>query len=79
MLSILDASERSDRVGRRPHKPIYALRALTSAHTVIWRRSWACWTEFEAGVTPRLKTAVVFWWRYSPHGSIAVGKGRLIK
>ena len=28
---------------------------------------------------PRLKTAVVFWWRYSPHGSIATGKGRLIK
>ena len=20
---------------------------------MIWRRSWACWAEFEAGVTPR--------------------------
>ena len=51
-MSIFDASERSDRVARRPHKSIYALRALTSAYAVIWRRSWACWAEFEAGVTP---------------------------
>ena len=52
-MSIFDASERSDRVARRPHKSIYPLRTLTSAYAVIWRRSWACWAEFEAGVTPR--------------------------
>ena len=51
-LSIFDASERSDRVGRRPHKSIYALRTLSSAHAVIWHGPWACWAEFEAGVTP---------------------------
>ena len=51
-LSIFDASERSDRVGRRPHKSIYALRTLSLAHAVIWHGPWACWAEFEAGVTP---------------------------
>ena len=52
ILSIFDASERSDRVARRPHKYIRALRALISVRAPIWRRSCACWAEFEAGVTP---------------------------
>ena len=51
-MSIFDASERSDRVARRPHKSIYALRTLISVRAPIWHSPSACWAEFEAGVTP---------------------------
>ena len=59
-LSIFDASERSDRVARRPHKSIYALRTLISVRAPIWHSPSACWAEFEPVVESFLKLRVDF-------------------
>ena len=38
-VSVFDAPDSPDRAGGGPHSSICALRALTSTHAIIWRRS----------------------------------------